>query len=335
MPRPELFFAAPLRASARLAGAVAFVLAAFSVLPAQAADRIKVGVFPSSAALPFYVAVNRGYFKEADLEIEEVPMTSHPLTVQALVSNGIDAAVNLVTLEGANMESRRPNTLKYISLNGQNAQHVIEQFVVKADSPARTLKDFRNGFKLFSAPGPANIGAARAVLKKVGLAEGRDFTIQEQQIGVHLGALQSGNFDGGYTLEPSATIMVAQKICKRIEAGVIYTYLLGNKSASAFAAGAVMSGRFMADKPDVARRFAAAWARGVKEAQADSSARGYLVQGMKVPPELAATVPLPRIVMAKDMTPADVGDFQKFLDIGTDLGVVKDRIDGKALVRAF
>lgn len=335
MPRPELSFAAPLRAAARLAGAAAFVLAAFAVLPAQAADRIKVGVFPSSAALPFYVAVNRGYFKEADLEIEEVPMTSHPLTVQALVSNGIDAAVNLVTLEGANMESRRPNTLKYISLNGQNAQHVIEQFVVKADSPARTLKDFRNGFKLFSAPGPANIGAARAVLRKVGLAEGRDFTIQEQQIGVHLGALQSGNFDGGYTLEPSATIMVAQKIGKRIEAGVISTYLLGNKSASAFAAGAVMSGRFMADKPDVARRFAAAWARGVKEAQADSSARGYLVQGMKVPPELAATVPLPRIVMAKDMTSADVGDFQKFLDIGTELGVVKDRIDGKALVRAF
>ncbi|MBT2334117.1 ABC transporter substrate-binding protein [Variovorax paradoxus] len=334
MPRPELSFAAPLRATARLAGAVAFVLAAFA-LPAQAADRIKVGVFPSSAALPFYVAVNRGYFKEADLEIEEVPMTSHPLTVQALVSNGIDAAVNLVTLEGANMESRRPNTLKYISLNGQNAQHVIEQFVVKADSPARTLKDFRNGFKLFSAPGPANIGAARAVLKKVGLAEGKDFTIQEQQIGVHLGALQSGNFDGGYTLEPSATIMVAQKIGKRIEAGVISTYLLGNKSSSAFAAGAVMSGRFMADKPDVARRFAAAWARGVKEAQADSSARGYLVQGMKVPPELAAAVPLPRIVMAKDMTPADVDDFQKFLDIGTGLGVVKDRIDGKALVRAF
>lgn len=335
MPRPELFFAAPLRATARLAGAATVVLAALAVLPAQAADRIKVGVFPSSAALPFYVAVNRGYFKEADLEIEEVPMTSHPLTVQALVSNGIDAAVNLVTLEGANMESRRPNTLKYISLNGQNAQHVIEQFVVKADSPARTLKDFRNGFKLFSAPGPANIGAARAVLRKVGLAEGKDFTIQEQQIGVHLGALQSGNFDGGYTLEPSATIMVAQRIGKRIEAGVISTYLLGNKSASAFAAGAVMSGRFMADKPDVARRFAAAWARGVKEAQADSSARGYLVQGMKVPPELAATVPLPRIVMAGDMSPADVGDFQKFLDIGTELGVVKDRIDGKALVRAF
>ncbi len=325
------------RAALRMAGSVAFATLALAALalPAHAADKIKIGVFPSSAALPFYVAMNRGYFKEAGLEVEEVPMTSHPLTVQALVSNGIDAAANLVTLEGANMESRRPNTLKYISLNGQNAQHVIEQFVVKPDNPARTLKDFRGGIKLLSAPGPANIGAARAILKKVGLVEGTDFTIQEQQIGVHIGALQSGTFAGGYVLEPTATIMVAQKIGRRVETGVISTYLLGRKEASAFAAGAVMSDKLVAERPDVAKRFAAAWARGVKEAQADSSTRGYLVQGMKVPPDLAATVPLPRIVMVKDMTPADVGDFQKFLDIGVELGVVKDKVDGKALVKAF
>jgi NitT/TauT family transport system substrate-binding protein len=309
--------------------------AAAALLPAHAADVVKFGVFPSSAALPFYIAQNRGYFKELGLEVEEVPMNSHPLTVQALVAGSIDGAANLVTLEGANMEARRPKTLKYISLNGQNSAHVIEQFVVKAASPAKSIKDFRNGFKLFSAPGPANIGAARAVLKTVGLVEGKDFTIQEQPINMHVNVLQAGTFDGGYTLEPSATIMVGQKVGRRVETGVIATYLLGRKEANAFAAGAVLSDKFMADKPDVARRFVQAWARGVKEAQADSSTRGYLIAGMKVPPELAATVPLPRIVMAKDMTPADVGDFQKFLDIGNELGVVKDRIDGKAVVRTF
>lgn len=327
MPRPDI---------QRRATVLALAAAALALpLAAQAADRLKIGVFPSSAALPFYIAQNRGWFKEAGLDVEEVPMTSHPLTVQALISGGIDGAANLVTLEGANMESRRPGTLKYISLNGQNSQHVIEQFVVKAGSPAKSLADFRNGFKLFSAPGPANIGAARAVLRKVGLVEGRDFTIQEQQIGVHLGALQSGNFDGGYTLEPAATVMVAQKIGRRVETGVIATHLLGRKEASAFAAGAVLSDRLIAERPDVARRFAAVWARGIQAAQSDSSTRGYLVQGMKVPPELAATVPLPRIVPAGAMTPADVADFQKFLDIGQELGVVKERVDGRALVKAL
>jgi NitT/TauT family transport system substrate-binding protein len=318
--------------------AAALALAASTLalpLAAQAADKLKFGVFPSSAALPFYIAQNRGWFKEANLEVEEIPMTSHPLTVQALISGGIEGAANLVTLEGANMESRRPGTLKYISLNGQNSQYVIEQFVVKTASPAKSIADFKNGFKLFSAPGPANIGAARAVLKKVGLTEGKDFTIQEQQIGVHLGALQSGNFDGGYTLEPAATVMVAQKIGRRVEAGVIATHLLGRKEASAFAAGAVLSDKFISDRPDVAKRFAAVWARGVKAAQSDSSTRGYLIAGMKVPPELAASVPLPRIVLAAEMKPADTDDFQKFLDIGQQLGVVKDKVDGKALVKAL
>lgn len=321
-----------LRLAARATAALALAL---PFAAAHAADTVKFGVFPSSAALPFYIAQNRGWFKEAGLDVEEVPMTSHPLTVQAIVAGGIDGAANLVTLEGANMESRRPGTLKYISLNGQNSQHVIEQFVVKASSPAKSLKDFRNGFRLFSAPGPANIGAARAVLRKVGLVEGKDFSIQEQQIGVHVGALQSGNFDGGYTLEPAATIMVAQKVGRRVETGVIATYLLGRKDASAFAAGAVLSDRFLKERPEVAKRFAAVWARGVKAAQEDSSTRGYLVQGMKVPPELAATVPLPRIVMTGALTPADVADFQKFLDIGNELGVVKDKVDGKSLVKAL
>jgi NitT/TauT family transport system substrate-binding protein len=316
----------------------ALALAASSVavpLAAQAADKIKFGVFPSSASLPFYIAQNRGWFKEAGLDVEEIPMTSHPLTVQALIAGSIDGAANLVTLEGANMESRRPGTLKYISLNGQNSQYVIEQFVVKASSPAKSLADFKGGFKLFSAPGPANIGSARAVLKTVGLVEGKDFTIQEQQVNVHLGALQTGNFDGGYTLEPAATVMVANQVARRVETGVIATHLLGRKEAAAFATGTALSGKFIAEQPDVAKRFAAVWARGVQAAQSDSSTRGYLVAGMKVPPELAATVPLPKMVLAADLKPADLGDMQKFLDVGQQLGVIKTKVDAKSLLKAL
>lgn len=322
--------------SLRLTRRALVAAAGAAMLPlAHAADVVKFGVFPSSAALPFYIAQNRGWFKELGLEVEEVPMNSHPLTVQAIVAGSIDGAANLVTLEGANMEARRPRTLKYISLNGQNSQHVIEQFVVRANSPAKSLKDFTGGIKLFSAPGPANIGAARAVLRKVGLAEGKDFTIQEQPINMHMSVLQAGSFDGGYTLEPAATVMVAQKVGKRVETGVIATHLLGRKEANAYATGAVLSEKFMSERPDVARRFVQAWARGVQAARTDSSTRGYLIAGMKVPPELAATVPLPRMVMAKEASAGDIADFQRFLDIGNELGVVKDRMDAQAVLRAF
>jgi NitT/TauT family transport system substrate-binding protein len=299
---------------------------------ANAADKVKVGVFPASAALPFYVAQSRGYFKDAGLDVEEVPMNSHPLTVQALVTGSIDAASNLVTLEAANMAVRRPDSFRYIALSGQNAKYVVEQFVVHADSTARSLPDIRNGFRLFSAPGPANIGAARAVLKKVGLVEGKDFTIQEQQISVHVGALQSGNFDGGYTLEPAASVMVDQKIGRRLEAGVISTYLLGRKESLAFPAGTILSSKFIVEKPEVASRFAGAWRRAVKAVESDSSTRGYLITALRLSPALATSVPLPMFRMVRDLEPSDKADFQKFLDIGVELGVVKDRIDANALL---
>jgi NitT/TauT family transport system substrate-binding protein len=99
---------------------------------AHAEDKVRVGVFASSSALPYFVGLERGYFKEAGIAVETVTLASAPLIVQSLVSGDIDAASNLVTLEGANISQRRPNTLTYISLNGQNAQYITEQFVVKA-----------------------------------------------------------------------------------------------------------------------------------------------------------------------------------------------------------
>ncbi len=58
MSRP-VSLSAPLRAGRLIAGALALA-AATLCLPAAAADKIKVGVVAlSSAALPFYVAMNR------------------------------------------------------------------------------------------------------------------------------------------------------------------------------------------------------------------------------------------------------------------------------------
>lgn len=301
---------------------------------AQAQDKVRVGVFPSSSALPYYIALERGYFKEAGITVETVPLASHPLVVQSLVSGDIDVGSNLVTLEGANINQRRPNTLSYIALNGQNAKYITEQFVVKNGSGAKSLKDLK-GAKLFSAPGPANVGTAKAVLKAVGLEEGKDYTMQEQQLSVHLGALQAGTFDGGYTLEPIASTMIKQGVARRLEAGVISTHLLGRETAQAYAAGAAVSDKLLKERPQVAARFAQAWAKAVKDANTDPGARDLLAKDMNVPAQLTATVPLANFVMVKDMGSAEQADFQKFVDVGTSLGVVKGNVDVKTMIKGL
>ena len=314
--------------------AVLAAIAASIVTPAHAVDKVKVGVFPSSSALPYFVALDRGYFKEVDIETEAVTFNAHPLTVQAIVTGDIDVASNLVTLEGANINQRRASTLTFISLNGQNAQYITEQFVVRIGSTAQSLKDLK-GAKIMSAPGPANLGAAKAVLKSAGLEEGKDYTIQEQQMGVHIGAMQANTFDAAYTLEPLASMMIKQGAARRLEAGVISTHLLGRKEALAFAAGGALSNKFMTERPQVAARFASAWAKAVNDVARDAKVRELLPKYMNTSADIAPTVPLAKLVLVKDLTAQDMSDFQKFVDIGIQQGVIKGAIDVKTLIKAY
>ncbi|MEN3363463.1 MAG: NitT/TauT family transport system substrate-binding protein [Burkholderiales bacterium] len=318
----------------KLKSVVACLLASGFTASVMAADIVKVGVFTVSSSLPYFVALERGYFKEVDIETQMTPFAASSLTLQAMVSEQIEAASNLVALEAANINARRPGTTFYLSVNGQSQQYKMEQFIVPKGSTAKTIKDLKGG-RLFSAPGPGNVGAAKAVLKANGLVEGRDYTMQEQQMGVHVGALQSGNFDGGYTLEPMATIAQKQGVGQLLEAGVISTYLIGRKDALAYASGGVVSGKFLAERPAVAARYAAAWAKAVRDINNDPKVRVYLVKHLNTSGEIAPTVPLPKFTMIKDLRPVDYVDFQKFIDVAVENGIIKDKIDVKTIVKAF
>jgi NitT/TauT family transport system substrate-binding protein len=201
--------------------------------------------------------------------------------------------------------------------------------------PAQSIRDLK-GARILSAPGPANISAARAVLAANGLQEGRDFTIQEQQMGVHVGALQAGTFDAAYTLEPVATIAERAGAARRLEAGVIATHLLGRVDAQAWAAGAALTGRFLAEKPAAAQRFANAWGKACELIRQEPAAvRPLLVQHMQTSAELAPTIPLVNFRMVKELGAEDIADFQKFVDLAVQQGVVRDRIEVRSFLRAL
>ncbi|QYU71082.1 ABC transporter substrate-binding protein [Leptolyngbya sp. 15MV] len=283
--------------------------------------------------MPYYVAAERGFFREAGIEPVAVPLQAAPLIVQAMVAGDVEAASTLVTLEGANINARRANPALYIALNGQNARYRMEQFVVRAGHPAQSLRDLR-GARILSAPGPANLNAAKAVLAAIGLQDGRDYTIQEQQMGVHVGALQAGTFDAAYTLEPVATIAERAGAARRLEAGVIATHLLGRTDAQAWAAGAALTGKFLGEKPQVAQRFADAWRRACALIRAEpESVRPLLVAHMQTSAELAPIVPLVNFTMVKDMSATDIADFQTFVDIAVRQGVVRDPIQVGSFLR--
>src|SRR6266404_6064312 len=88
-------------------GAIVAVTAALGQ-GAAAQDKVKVGVFPTASSLPYFVAIERGFFKEQNIEPETIRLIGGPPNIAAMISNQIDAAIVLVTIEAMNANIKKP-----------------------------------------------------------------------------------------------------------------------------------------------------------------------------------------------------------------------------------
>jgi len=295
---------------------------------AMAADKVKVGVFPVSSALPYFVAAERGYFKEQGIDAEMVRLMGAPPIVQGMLTNDLDAGANLVTIDGMNGNTKKEGLLYYMSLYGQNKFAQMEQFVAKNGIDAKAVKDLKGSAKkIMSAPGAGNMAMARAVLGAVGMKEGTDYTLTELAMNLHTDAMKAGTFDAGYTLEPNATVMNKSGAATTVEAGVVSKYIIGREEAYAYMAGGAITGKFLKERPDVARRFTIAWRKALRDIEQDPTTRELLKGNTFTPPELAMTIPLPRMLMVDQLSAQDKKDFQKVIDFTIESGVIKDKID--------
>lgn len=317
-----------------LVAGTAAALSAPRLACAQAAQRVRVAIFNVTTTLPFHVAQERGIFAAHGIKAVPIVLQSPPLIVQTMITGDADATSNLVTIEGANINLRRAGTALFFALNGQNAEYRMEQFLVRPQSGAQSIRDLR-GARIVSAPGPSNLSAARFVLRSAGLEDGRDYSLTEQPMNLHVGALAAGSFDAAYTLEPVASIAIRQGAARLLEAGVIATHLLGRREAFTYASGPAVTERFVRDRPETAQRFAAAWRQSLKVIADDRSVRSFFASHMNTPPDLVDAIPLLRFQMLDELLPADVEDFQRFIDIAVQQGVVRERFDVRTMLRAL
>ena len=317
-------------AAALLAGAIGSLAAA-----AQAADKVKVGVFRVSSSLPYFIARDLGYFRELDIEPETITLMGGPLNVAALITGQIEVSVVLVTLEGLNANLKKPGAAMYIAMNGQNATHRMEQFVVRAGlaDKVKSLADFK-GLKLMSAPGPANLNTAKGILAKVGLKDG-DYTRSAR----HGPAYQ--RHEGRHLrrrLHARAQRLGDEPARLRQDGGSRRDrQIRARRSGGRPVRGRLrLSADFIAKRPDVAKRFAAAWARALDLIKADpQAARKHLLKNTLTPENVVDSVPMLGYVMVKDMTPKQIDDLQTFADFGHDVGVVPEKVDVRKYLQPF
>jgi NitT/TauT family transport system substrate-binding protein len=308
------------------ASALAAVAVCGLVQMAAAQDKVRVGVFPTASSVPYFAAIDRGWFKEQNLEPETTRLIGGTANIAAMISNQIEAAIVLVTIEAMNANLKKPGVAMYVGVHSQNKVNQMEQFVARKGYPAESIKDLK-GARIMSAPGPANVVAAKAVLAKAGLKEG-DYSIDQLDMSQHVNVMISGAFDAGYTLEPQASTMRKLGVARTLEAGVIAKYILGDDDGDAFAAGCAITSDFIKTRPDVARRFAAVWKKAIHFVNDNpQEARKYLAKNTLTPEDVVDTVPMVHYYMAGELTAKHKAEFQKFIDFSASVGVLSDKVD--------
>jgi len=300
------------------------ILGAPALVRAQGAPKIRIGYWPIAAGLPFYAALELGYFKEAGLDVEALKFAGAQQVMEAVLSGRADGTAN--GTGSANIaigEIAQPGTFKIFCSNPSNVKNVLDEVIVPVASPAKVMADLK-GKRIGSGPGIQNVTLAKTVLERGG-ATGA--TVVELPIGQHVAALAAGQIDGAYTLEPTGTIGRMNGSTRVLEAGVISRYVLGNPMAPWFGGSASLASDFIQKNPEAAKKFIAAYGRGValvrtKPVEARQFLKGYTaIEG-----PLTGEVPLAAYTMYNEFTPSDVAYFQKFFDLFSEKGIFSKRL---------
>lgn len=306
------------------AAAAALGLAALPRARAQAAPKLRIGYWPVAAGLPFFAAVEKGYFKEAGLDVEPLKFAGAQQVMEAMLAGRSDGSAN--GTGSANLaigEIAQPGLFKIFCTNPSNARHVLEEFIVAKDSPIKSMAELK-GKRVASGPGIQNVTLAKTMLERAGAGA---MSVTELPIGQHVAAIAAGQVDAIYTLEPTGTVGRLNGTTRVLEAGVVAHYILGDPQAPWHGGSASLTTEFLKKHPEVAKKYIAAYARGIDLVRKNpAEARQYLKGYTAIEGALTAEVPLASYMLHSEFKPSDVAYFQKFYDLFTEKGIFEKKV---------
>lgn len=307
------------------------MLAAPAIVRAQGSGpKIRVGFWPVASGLPFFAAIEKGYFKEAGLNVEPIKFASAQQVMEAMLSGRADGSANgTASAVLAIGEIAQPGLLKIFCTNPTNAKFILDEFLVAKDSPIKSIAELK-GKRVACGPGVQNVVLAKTILERAGAGV---MSVTELPIGQHVAAIAAGQVDGVYTLEPTGTIGRLNGATRTIESGVVAKYILGDAMAPWHGGSASLTTEFLGKHKDVAQRYMAAYKRGVQLVKTSpQEARPFLKGYTAIDGALTAEVPMSDYIFHDEFKPNDLAYFQKYFDLFTEKGVFSKKVDVASLI---
>src|SRR5690606_6521460 len=126
---------------------------------------IRIGYWPIAAGLPFYVAVERGFFQEAGVNVEVQRFAGAQQIMEGMLAGRTDGSANGAGSGNLAVgEIAAPGTFKVFCANPSNVDNVLDEVIVPVGSSVQKVADLA-GKRVGSGPGIQNVTLAKTVLE--------------------------------------------------------------------------------------------------------------------------------------------------------------------------
>jgi|AntRauTorckE5430_2_1112549.scaffolds.fasta_scaffold00970_5 ABC-type nitrate/sulfonate/bicarbonate transport system substrate-binding protein len=211
-------------------------------------EKVKVGYLSMVSSLTHFVAVEKGYYKEQNLEVEGNPIHTSNLIAQELVSGHIDFGIELAITPVLKQLERSPNSLKIFSTSNITVENGFDALVVKDDSPIRDLEDLA-GQKIGGFPGStAKVSFLQIFAEKYpNLATPQFIQLTPN---LHIQSLLIGDIDALFAYEPILSTGIIEHNFRKIFPSIYATQF----NLSPIGVG-VVNQKWLSENPKTAKYF--------------------------------------------------------------------------------
>lgn len=186
---------------------VIVILLLSSCTRAPATSKIlKVAVLPVLDSLPLYVALENGYFEDAGIEVELIPVGSAPERDQLMQSGQIDGMLNeVVTTLYYNREGAKIKIVRFARV--ATADYPVFRILAAKDSGITSTEDLR-GVPIGVSEGTIIEYMADRVLANAGLSVEEIKKIAVPKIADRTALLESGELKAAVMPDPLASLLM-------------------------------------------------------------------------------------------------------------------------------
>ena len=296
----------------------------------EEAKVIRIGDLPVVQGLPLYVAIEKGYFKDAGINVERIKFEAPNQIVDALLQDKIDFGSPSIALGITGIAVfKNPGKLKIYAVSGGRIENPNENLLVHKNSDVKSWEELK-GKKLGILGGSIQWRTiTRELLNKHGLEMDKDITVVELSPALQVQALGSRQIDALLALEPMSTVAIEQGIGKIIE-----TAPVEKEISNPFYGGAgVVRTQFAKENPETTENVIKIFEKAMNEINENPNMyKIYLKGNTPLNEGIIPKVPIVDFKSCGELSEEDLYAIQKFYDIFTKYKVIDGRISPKNIL---